>query len=128
MSPVPGPDRGEQHRTLADASRWDAGPALGTIEVRPAATEGRDSFALIRAREAEFVLAEVVEDHLLGDGGDAHDADFAPVALDVEFAGVAEAAVGLEGAVGGFEAPFGGEVLGHVGLGAAGLAVVVEPG
>jgi hypothetical protein len=47
----------------------------------------------------------------------------AELALDVVFAGEAEAAVELQAGVGGLPARLGGQVLGHVGLRAAGLCV-----
>ena len=55
-------------------------------------------------------------------------AGLAEVALDVVLGGVAEAAVGLHGAVGGEEPGLGGEVLGDVGLLAARLAGVDQVG
>ena len=71
------------------------------------------------AGQAEDVLGDVGQDHLLADRGDAQQAGLAEVALDVVLGGVAEAAVGLHGAVGGEEPGLGGEVLGDVGLLAA---------
>src|SRR5438876_2427776 len=84
--------------------------------------------ALVRPGQAEDVLGEVVEDHLLRDRGDAHQPGLAPVALDVVLAGVAEPAVGLHGRVGGGEAGLGGKELGQVGLLPRGQVVVDSPG
>ena len=70
-------------------------------------------------------MGDVVEGHFLGDGGDAHEAGFAPVAVDVVFGGVAHAAEGLHGAIGAEERGFGGEVFGGVGEFAAFEAGVV---
>src|SRR5581483_4922407 len=80
----------------------------------------------VRAGESEDVLGDVGEDEFLADRGDAGEAGLAEVALDVVLGGVAEAAVRLDRPVGGEEARFGGEVLGQVGLFAAGQPGVDE--
>ena len=74
------------------------------------------------------MLPDVVEDHLLGDGGEAEEADVAEKAFEVGVDGVAVAAHGLDGAIAGGEGGLGGEILGHVGFGAGVLIVVVERG
>src|SRR5580704_235344 len=84
--------------------------------------------SLVRPGQAEHVLGEVVEHHLLRDRGDAHQPRFAPVALDVVLLRVAEPAVGLEGSVGGLETGLGGEELGQISLLPRGQAVVDAPG
>src|SRR5215467_352405 len=83
--------------------------------------------SLIRARQAEDVLAQVVQDHLLRDRGDAVQAHLPPQALHVVLLRVAEAAQRLERGVARIEARLRGEVLGRIGLGPAGLAAVVPP-
>src|SRR5205823_136600 len=56
------------------------------------------------------------------------EAGLSEFALYIEVFGEAETAVGLKTHVGGFPAGFGAEELGHIGLGAAGLALVEELG
>src|SRR5580704_13811726 len=97
--------------------------------VRTTCRSGRSRpVLLIRPGQAEHVLGEVVEDHLLRDRGDAHQPRLAPVALDVVLLRVSEPAVGLQRRVGGLEAGLGGEELGQVGLLPRGQAVVDAPG
>jgi hypothetical protein len=64
----------------------------------------------------------VAEDEVRGDRRDLVEPGLAELALDVVLLGEAEAAVGLQAHVGGEPAGLGGHELGHVGLGAAGLA------
>ena len=79
----------------------------------------------VRPGEAEDVLGDVAQDQLLADRRDAEQPGLAPVALDVVLLGVAEAAVGLHGLVGGGEGGVGGQPLGQVGLLAARQTLVV---
>lgn len=74
------------------------------------------------------MLADVGEDEVGGDGGDLVEAGFAEFALYVVLFGKAEAAVGLQGDVGGFPGGIGRQQFGHVGFCAAGLAAVKETG
>src|SRR2546425_9145115 len=69
----------------------------------------------VALREAQHVLGEVVEHHLLRDGRDLVEAHLAPEPLDVELLGVAVAAVGLQRDVAGLEAGLGAQQLGDVG-------------
>src|SRR6266403_1975581 len=65
--------------------------------LRPALDEPRrHTNASVALRQAQDVLGEVVEDHLLRDGRALVEAHLAPEPLDVELLGVAEAAVGLQ--------------------------------
>src|SRR5262249_17666540 len=77
--------------------------------------------------QPEHVLRDVVEDHLLRHRRDLVESHLAPEPLDVEFLGVAVAAVGLQRDVASLEARLGGHELGGVRLGAAGFAAVEEP-
>jgi hypothetical protein len=88
----------------------------------------RERSLLVRPGQAEDVLGEVIQHHLLRDRGDLEQPGLAPVALDVILLRVAVAAVGLQGRVGGLEAGLGGQELGQVGLLARGQAVVDAPG
>src|SRR5919198_6642066 len=121
-SPKPAPGRARAGGGCRRAST-SATPTT-TSSSSPCTTAARRSVAL---RQAQHVLGEVVEDHLLGDGRDLVEPDLAPEALDVELLGVAVAAVRLQRHVTRLEAGFGAEQLGDVGLRATRLAVVEEP-
>src|SRR5262245_48022377 len=82
----------------------------------------------VTAGQAQHVLAQVVEHHLLGHRGDLVEADLAPQTLDVELLGVAVPTVRLYGHVTGLEAGVGSQQLGGVGLGPAGSPVIEQPG
>src|SRR2546429_8073561 len=84
----------------------------------------RPSVAL---RQAEDVLGEVVEHHLLRDRRDLVEADLAPEPLDVELLCVAGAAVSLERGVARLEARLRRQQLRRVRLGAARPALGEEP-
>src|SRR2546423_1258470 len=73
----------------------------------------------VALRQAQNVLGEVVEDHLLRDGRDLVEAHLAPEPLDVELLGVAIAAVGLQRDVARLEPGLGAQQLGNIGLGRA---------
>src|SRR5262245_48615154 len=73
-------------------------------------------YALVASRHLQHVLGNVVERHLLAHGRQSHEAGLTPVPLDVIFRGVAEAAVSLDGAVGGEETGLRGKVFRNVGL------------
>src|SRR5690606_20969517 len=79
-------------------------------------------------RELEHALGDVREDELRADGGDARHHDLAHEALDMEFLGVAHAAVGHHRTLARLEADLGGQILRRVRLGAARLPRVIEPG
>src|SRR5438093_10680515 len=83
----------------------------------------RPSVAL---RQAEDVLGEIVEHHLLRNRRDLVEADLAPEPLDVELLGVAVAAVSLERGVARLEARVRRPQVRRVGLRAAGPAIVVQ--
>src|SRR5688572_5339137 len=72
-------------------------------------------------RQSQHVLGDVAEDQVGRDRSDLVQPRLAELALDVVFAREAEAAVHLQAHVGRLPARLGGQVLGHVGLGAAGL-------
>ena len=100
------------------------------IQARPAGRGHQSTgavLALVGAGQLQHMLRDVVQDHLLGDGGDAHQPRFAPVALHMVLLGVAEAAVGLHGLVGGLKGGIRRQPFGHVRLRAAGLALVQQP-
>src|SRR5262245_102149 len=82
----------------------------------------------IRPRHAENVLGEIGQDQVGGDRRGPVEPRLAELALDVEFLGEAEAAVGLQAGVGGGPGSIGGEELGQVGLGAAVASGLVERG
>src|SRR5215468_7112342 len=84
----------------------------------------------IRLRQFEHALGDVGKNELRADGGDAGDLDFAEVALDMVFAGVAHAAMRHDRGLAGTEPGFGGAVLGGIGPGAdrAGVVVAVVAG
>src|SRR5262249_33519220 len=58
-----------------------------------------DVLALVTLRQAEHVLREIVQHHLLGHRGDLVQADLAEQSLDVELLGVSVAAMRLHGHV-----------------------------
>src|SRR5215469_4926468 len=64
--------------------------------------------SLVRAGQAEFMLGQVIEDHLLRHRCDAHQARLTPITLDVILARISETAVGLDGSVGSLVASLGG--------------------
>src|SRR5919204_1278518 len=68
----------------------------------------------VALRQAQHVLADVVEGHLLRDRRDLVEPHLAPQPLDVELLGIAIAAVGLQRHVAGLEAGLGGQQLGGV--------------
>src|SRR6185295_1272771 len=72
------------------------------VRVRPIGA-ARDAGS-VGARQAEDVLGQIVERHLLGDRRDLVEPDLAPEALHVEFPRVPEAAEGLQRGVAGVEA------------------------
>src|SRR5437588_6667766 len=72
------------------------------------------------ARQAEHVLGEVGEDQVGGDRRHQVEPVLAELALDVVLGGEAEAAMRLQADVRCLPGSLGGEVLRHVGLGAAG--------
>src|SRR3712207_1450946 len=86
----------------------------------------RGGASLERPREAEDVLGYVGEDEVGGDGGHLEEPGLAELALDVVLGVVAVAAVGLHRDVGRLPRGVGGEELGHVRLGPAGLSPVEE--
>src|SRR3989441_12825314 len=82
----------------------------------------------VALRQAQHVLGQVVEHHLLGDRRDLVEPDLAPEPLDVELARVAVAAERLERRVARLEPGLRREELGGVRFGPARPSVVVEPG
>src|SRR3954449_8024701 len=79
------------------------------------------SFMSVAPRHAQDVLAHVRLDQVVRDRRDLVEARLAELALDVVLRGEAEAAVRVDADVGRLPGGLGGEVLGHVGLGAARL-------
>src|SRR5438445_144651 len=90
--------------------------------------ERRRGERLITLGQAEHVLREVVQHHLLGHRCDLVEPHLAEQSLDVKLLRVPVAAVRLHGHVAGLEARVGGQQLGRVRLGPAGTTVVEEPG
>src|SRR5690349_14359662 len=80
----------------------------------------------VRARHAEYVLAEVGEDQVVRDRRDRVEPRLPELSLDVEVGGEAGAAVRIEAGVRGEPRRLGGEQLRHVRLGAAVCAPVEE--
>src|SRR5262245_19420102 len=109
-------------------------PRLTTLSLAnrlPCRQDGTHGFPLgcggsIRPRHAENVLGEVGQDQVGGDGGGPVEPGLPELALDVEFLGEAEAAVGLQAGVCGRPGGVGGEELGQIGLGAAVAPGLVE--
>src|SRR5680860_960802 len=91
----------------------------------PTDLSGRASVA---PRQTENVGAEVVQDHLLAQRGDAQQPRLTEVPGDVVLLRVAHSAVRLQCAVGCLEPGVGAEVFRRVRLTTTGLPVVVEPG
>ena len=82
----------------------------------------------VRPGQAERALGDVVEREMLADRGEVEHDDLAHQPLDVELARIAHAAMRRHRLLAGLEPRLDGEELGGVGLDAAGLAPVVEPG
>lgn len=104
--------RGKGSRNLAatgHAERISAGIPPATLLIRPA--------------QAEQVVSQVAQHHLLSSRRDPHQPGLAPVALDVVFGRVAEPAVHLHCGVRGRQGCVGGEQFGYVRLLAAQLVV-----
>src|SRR6185312_12254434 len=78
--------------------------------------------------QAQYALGDIAQDQLLADRRDARDHDLAQEALDVELLGVAVAAMGQDRPFAGVVGGTGAEILRRIGLGAAVLLVVVQPG
>src|SRR5882757_7631247 len=97
-------------------TRWDmrkanSGLRVRALHARPGMTdEIRNPPPSIRLRQAEHLLGDEAQDQLRADRGDARDEGLAQVTLDMEFLGVAEAAMGHHPLLAGVEAGFGGEV------------------
>ena len=72
------------------------------------------------------MLSDVGVNHVGGDGGHLVKPGFAELALYVVFGGKAKAAVVLQTNIGRFPTGFGGEVLGHIRFGAAGLLCIKQ--
>ena len=85
-------------------------------------------FPLVGFGQAQRLLRDEAQDQVRRDRRNPHDQRLAQVALDVEFLGVAHAAVGHQRGFARLEARLAGEILGGVGLDAARLAGVVERG
>src|SRR5215475_797469 len=81
----------------------------------------------IRARQAQHVLGQVIQRHLLGHRRDLVEPDFTPEPLDVELLRVSETPERLERSIAGVEAGVRREQLGRVGLAAAWTSVVEQP-
>src|SRR5882757_1135395 len=96
---------GSMDSGLATLSR--PGMTSGEIEAYASSTSPSSS---IRLRQAEHFLGHKTQDQLRADRGDARDQGFAQVTFDMEFLGVAEAAMGHHRLLAGVEAGFGGEV------------------
>src|SRR6058998_2367172 len=107
------PARNSRRRTLTAISRllFDSVAPWGSVALG----------------QAQHVLGQVVENHLLRDRRDLVEPHLAPEPLDVEFLRVAVAAVGLQRDVARLEAGLGRHQLGRVRFGAARPAVVEEP-
>src|SRR5881296_3783091 len=73
------------------------------------------------------MLTDVREDEVVADRGDQQQPRFAELALDIELAREAVAAVGVDGRVRGVPRRLRREELGHVRFGAAFAAVVEQP-
>src|SRR5258708_38593856 len=78
--------------------------------------------------QAQHALGDVAQDELFAYRRDARDQDLAQEALDVEFLGIAVAAVGQDGVLAGVVGVARAEILGRIGLSTAFLAVVLHPG
>src|SRR4030081_713149 len=74
---------------------------------------------LIRARQAEHVLRDVSKYQIGRDRRDTREPRFAPLALDVVFAGEAETAMRLHARFRSVPHALGGEIARHVRFGAA---------
>src|ERR1044072_7835740 len=83
---------------------------------------------LVALRQPQDALGHVAQDELLAHRRDARDQDLAQETFHVKLLGVAVAAMGEDGTLAGLVGSARPEILGGVGLGAALLAVVVEPG
>src|SRR5262245_66610550 len=91
-------------------------PAIGS-----ACWRASKSFMSVAPRHAQDVLADVGLDEVVGDRRDLVEPRLAELALDVVLLGEAEAAVRVDAYIGRLPGRLGGQVLGHVGLGAARL-------
>jgi hypothetical protein len=58
--------------------------------------------------QAEHVFSQVVEDHLLRDGGDSHQPGLLPIPGDVVLVGIAESAMSLHSLIRSGERSIGG--------------------
>ena len=88
---------------------------------RPSRSD-RSACPLVGFRQAQRLLGDEAQDHLRAHRRDPHDQRFTQVALDVEFLGVAHAAVGHQRGFARLEARFAGDILPGIGLDAGGLA------
>src|SRR5580693_3697848 len=118
--PVPGPC-GRSHSTWPDPTSTRTRWAVSRAELPGGPAPS------VRPGQAQHVLSEIAEDHLLRNRRDAHQPGLPPVALDVVLARVAEAAVHLHGDVGSLEAGLGRQELGQIRLLTAGQARVDAP-
>src|SRR6202163_1161388 len=109
----------------ADPESRDSGFAAAQ---RPGMTaKGSSQATSIRLRQAQHLLGNKTENELRADRGNARDQRFAQVTLDMEFLGVAEAAVSHHGLLASLKARLGGEIFRGIGRGTAGQALVVLP-
>src|SRR5882672_230413 len=92
----------------------DSGPAPDGAS-RNDDVEGFTRICSIRLRQAEHLLGDETENELWADRGDARDQRLAQIALDVEFLGVAEAAMGHDGLLAGVEAGLSREIFRRIG-------------
>src|ERR1700690_1224958 len=83
---------------------------------------------LVGPWQSEHALGQIAEDQLARDRCQAGEHRLPEVTFDVAFAGVTHSAEGSHRAVRGMERGIGAQVLGRVGLRAAGLACIVELG
>ncbi len=113
--------RGYEATREAIRNWWEA---RNSIDARPRCACGWPE--LVRTRQPEHVLGDVREHEVGGDRRDLIEARLAELALDVVLLREREAAVGLHAHVGGLPRRLGGELLRHVRLGAARLAVLVQ--
>src|SRR6266508_5779636 len=84
--------------------------------------------ALVRAWQVEHMCREVGQHQIVVDRRDLVEPRLAELALDIIFVDKAVAAMGVEAGIGGRPTCLRREQLGHVGLGAALLALVEQPG
>ena len=95
-------------------------PYRGVALIRLQGTE------LVRPRQAENVLGQVIEHHLLGHWRYSHEPRFTPVPLDVIFGRIAKPTVRLQRGIRGREGGVGGEEFGYVRLLAANNTVAIQ--